>query len=75
MEHGDSYPISFWVGNHDIDAYVTEYYDDDYYLAGTIPTCPGLLATGDTLDELVIDLKECYIAWWDTKNRMDGKIK
>lgn len=69
MEHGDSYWVSFLVEQQWIDAYVTEYDDDDSYLAATIPSCPGLLATGDTLDELIIDLEECYVVWWDTRNR------
>lgn len=75
MEHGDSYWVSFLVKQQWVDAYVTEYDDDDSYLAATVPTCPGLLATGDTLDELIIDLDECYISWQETKDKLNGKTK
>lgn len=52
-----------------LDIHVQEQYDDGVYLSATVEQKPGLLATGETLEELVKDLVGAISAWDEAKRK------
>ena len=54
-----------------LDIHIEQQYDDSVYLYATVNQKPGLIATGEDLEELFIDLADAMSAWDETKLKLE----
>lgn len=54
-----------------LDIHIEQQYDDGVYLYATVNQKPGLIATGENLKELFIDLEGAMSTWDETRLKLE----